>query len=157
MKKQETKIKTFVYKGLGIPIKLINVPMKKKFDEWCIAIDMNKLMRCVLEAIIRKPSALTGAELRYVRKYLEMTLEEFGDTFGVSHVSVLNWETENCKISPAMELYIRLYVLNFLRAKDAEFRAFYNELTLPKLSERPKGKIHPLAVDATTEELKIAL
>ena len=34
MKKR--KKKTFIYEGLGFPIKLINVPMKKVFGEWCI-------------------------------------------------------------------------------------------------------------------------
>ncbi|MDE3045630.1 MAG: hypothetical protein KGJ02_03185 [Verrucomicrobiota bacterium] len=156
MKKQgiARKIKTFVYKGLGVPVKLINVPMKKAAGVWCLDINMNKLMQIVLEAIIHKPAALTGDELRYIRKHLEMTTTEFGKTFGVSHVAVLKWEAEENRISPALELCIRLYVLNHLRAKDKDFRALYNELPLEQLS---KKKIYPLTVDVTTEHFKIAL
>ncbi len=154
---KEKTIKTFIYKGLGIPVKLVNVPMKKAAGEWCIDIDMNKLMLVVLQEIIHKPTALTGDELRYIRSYLEMTTTEFGVAFGVSHVAVLKWEGEQNRISPALELCIRLYVLNHLRAKDKEFRALYNDITLQQLSKGPKGKIHPIAIDATTEELKIAL
>jgi DNA-binding transcriptional regulator YiaG len=155
--KKNKKTKTFIYKGLGIPVKLVNVPMKKAAGVWCIDINMNKLMRIVLDALIRKPTALTGEELRYIRKYLEMTMAEFGTVFGISHVAVLKWEGKQNRISPALELCIRLYILNYLRAKDREFRLFYNELSLSQLSESPKGKIHILAIDATTENLKIAL
>ncbi len=155
--KKNKKTKTFIYKGLGIPIKLVNVPMKKAAGVWCIDINMNKLMRVVLDALIRKPTALTGEELRYIRKYLEMTMAEFGAAFGVSHVAVLKWEGKQNRISPALELCIRLYILNYLRAKDREFRLLYNELSLSQLSESSKGKIHILTVNAATEDLKIAL
>ncbi len=154
---KERKIKTFIYKGLGIPIKLINVPMKKVLGEWCIDINMNKLMLVVLQEIIHKPTALTGDEFRYIRTYLEMTTTEFGKTFGVSHVAVLKWESEQNRITPALELYIRLYVLNHLRTKDKEFRVLYNAITLQQLSKDPKKKLYPIDIHATTEELKIAL
>lgn len=148
---------TFIYEGLGFPIKLINVSMKKVLGEWCIDINMNKLMLVVLEALIHKPFALTGDELRFIRSYLDMTTTEFGRTFGVSHVAVLKWENEKNRVSPALELFIRLYVLDYLKAKDKEFRALYKELSLEQLSKDQKRKIHPITVDARTEDLKIAL
>jgi DNA-binding transcriptional regulator YiaG len=151
------KNETFVFEGLGFPIKLINAPMKKVFGEWAIDINMNKLMLVVLEAMVHKPVALTGAELRFIRSYLQMTSTKFGKIFGVTHAAVLKWESGKNKVSPSLELCIRLHVLNHLRAKDKEFRALFKELSLEKLSEKPTGKIHPLAVDATTEDLKIAL
>ena len=151
------KKKTFIYEGLGFPIKLINVPMKKEFGDWYIDINMNKLMLVVLEALTHKPIALTGDELSFIRSYLEMTTTEFGKAFGVSHVAVLKWESGENKVSPAMELCIRLYMLDHLHAKDAEFRALYKKLSLEQLSKSKKGKIHPLVIDATTEDLKIAL
>jgi DNA-binding transcriptional regulator YiaG len=157
MKKADRKTSTFIYRGLGIPIKLVGAPMKKAFGEWCLDIDMNKLMRIVLEAIIHKPTALTGDELRYIRKYLEMATTEFGKTFGVSHVAILKWEKGENQVSPAMEVCIRLYILNHLHAKDKEFRALYNDLDLQRLSKGSKGKIYSIAVNAATEELKIAL
>lgn len=155
--KQERKIKTFVYHGLGVPVKLINAPMKKVAGVWCIDINMNKLMRLIFQVIIHKPTALTSDELRYIRTYMEMTMAAFGDALGVSHVAVLKWEGNQNRISPALELCVRLYALNHLRVKDVEFRALYNDLSLQKLSKGPKGKVHPLVVDATSEDLKIAL
>ena len=45
------KIETFIYRGLGFPIKLINAPMKKTLGEWVIDLDMNKLQIAVLRAL----------------------------------------------------------------------------------------------------------
>ena len=148
MKKADRKTSTFTYRGLGVPIKLVKAPMKKAFGEWCLDIDMNKLMRIVLEAIIHKPTALTGDELKYIRKYLEMATTEFVKTFGVSHVAILKWEKGENQIAPAMEVCIRLYILNHLHAKDKEFRALYNDLDLQRLSKGPKGKVYSIAVNA---------
>lgn len=154
---QEKKTKTVIFKGLGFPIKLINAPMKKMFGQWCVDLDLNKLMLVVLNALAHKPIPLTGDELRFIRSYLKMTLVEFGKAFGVSHVAVLKWEKGENRISPSLELYIRLYVLDHLQAKDNAFRALYKEVSLEQLSKTPKSKIHPLEVDVTTEEFKIAL
>lgn len=156
MKSKTKKIETFVYKGLGFPIKLVNVPMKKVIGEWVIDIDMNKLQLAVLRALIYKPSPLTGDELNFIRSYLNMTMAEFGKTFGVSHVAVLNWENGKRNISPPMELCIRLFVLDNLRAKDKEFRNFYNKISLEVLTGDREKKIYPISIDAT-EDLKIAL
>ncbi len=154
---RDRKQETFIFDGLGFPIKLINVPMKKVFGEWAIDINMDKLMLVALEALIHKPVAMTGDELKFIRSYLHMTMAAFGKTFGVSHVAVLKWENEKNRISPPLEICIRLYVWDHLRAKDKEFRALYRELSLTKLSKDQKGKIHPIVIDATTDDLKIAL
>ena len=151
------KKETFVFDGLGFPIKLINAPMKKIFGEWVIDINMNKLMLVVVEALIHKPVALTEGELGFIRSYLQMTSTEFGKLFGVSHVAILKWESGKNRISPALEFCIRLYLLDHLRVKDKEFRALYKELSLEKLSKDAPKKISRLVVDATTEDLKIAL
>jgi DNA-binding transcriptional regulator YiaG len=105
------KKKTFVYEGLGFPIKLINAPMKKLFGERYLDIDMNKLMLVVFGMLAHKSTALTGDEIRFIRTYLKMTAVEFGKIFDVSHVAVVKWESNENKISPALDFYIRLYIL----------------------------------------------
>ena len=47
--------------------------------------------------------------------------------------------------------------MTYLKAKDKEFRALYNDLSLDKLPKKRDGKIYPIVIDATTEDLKIAL
>jgi len=116
---------------------------------------MNKLQQVVIRALIYKPTALSGDELNFIRVYLNMTMAEFGKALGVTHVAIVNWESEKRNISPSMEVYIRLYVLEQLHARDKEFRKLYNEMSLEKLSKK-EGKIHPLKIDVA-EDLKIAL
>jgi hypothetical protein len=67
---KDRKTKTFIFEGLGFPIKLINAPMKKVFGEWYIDINMNKLMFVVFAALAHKPVPLTEDELGFIRSYL---------------------------------------------------------------------------------------
>ncbi len=156
MKKADRKIETFVYKGLGFPIKLVNAPMKKMLGEWVIDVDMNKLQLAALHGLIYKPTRLTGDELNFIRLFLNMSMAAFGKAFGVSHVAVLKWENEERKVGPPLELCIRLYVLNHLHVRDKEFRNLYNHISLETLSKPVEGKIHPLSIDIA-EDLKLAL
>lgn len=155
MKTKNKKKETFIYKGLGFPIKLIQMPMKKVMGEWIIDVDMNKLQLAVLRALIYKLAPLTGDELHFIRAYLNMTMTEFGRTFGVTHVAVLNWENGKRNISAPMEVCIRLFVLDHLRAKDKEFRSLYKIINLEQLSSHKERKIPLIAIDAS-DDLKIA-
>ena len=151
------KTKTFVFYGLGFPITLVKTPMRKVFGEWIIDIDMENLQLLVLRALAYKPCPLTKDELKFIRKYLVMTTTDFGRTFGVSHVAVVNWEKGQRRVSAAIELCIRLHILNHLHAKDKEFRHLYNEISLEKLAKGRGEKIIPLTVDASSDDFKIAL
>lgn len=152
---KDKKTETFVFHGLGFPITLINAPLRKILGEWVVDIDMDELQSVVLRALVCKQTRLTKDELRFMRKSLLMTTTEFGKILGVSHVAVLRWENGQRKISPAIELFIRLYILNHLDVKDKEFRNLYNLITLEKLSNAKAEKKSSLEVDAT-DELKIA-
>ncbi len=150
------KTETFIYEGLGFPIKLINVPMKKVFGEWAMDINFNKLQLAAVYGLIYKPTSLNGDELRFIRKFLDMSMADFGKVFGVSHVAVLKWENGKNHVSPPTDIYIRLYILDHLHAKDKEFRSLYNKISPKSLSKHKGEKIRPIAIDID-EDLKIAL
>lgn len=95
---RDRKVETFVYEDLGFPIILVDAPIRKAFGEWVIDINFNKLRTEVMNFLIHKQTALTGEELRFIRKHLEMTTTEFGKALGVSHVTVLKWESGQNKI-----------------------------------------------------------
>ncbi|HSX03639.1 MAG TPA: hypothetical protein VLG76_02815 [Rhabdochlamydiaceae bacterium] len=91
--------KKFVYEGLGFPVVLTNVRLVEKRGVCTPEIDYNKFQKHVLLALSLKTSPLTGNEIHFIRTYFEMTLENFGKQFGVTHVAVLNWEktvNKNC-------------------------------------------------------------
>ena len=152
----ERKHTTFIYKGLGFPIKLIHVPMKKMFGDWVMDIDMTELQLIVLKALIYKPIQLTKKELKFIRHFLGMTTTGFGKIFGVTHSAVVQWENGKRNLSPSIELCIRLYVLNHLRVKDREFRNLYNRISIEQLSQSVDKRFPPIEIDAS-EDLKIAL
>lgn len=141
MKKKET----FIYKGLGFPIKLVNVPMRKVFGEWIIDIDFNILQTVALHMLAKKPAALSGGEIRFIIDYLELSTREFAKLFGVSHAAVLKWEKEESKMNPSTEIYLRLYLFNYLKVTDKEFRKLYLRINPAALAKEPLED--PLEID----------
>ena len=121
--------KKFKYEGLGFPIHLLNVPLRNIRGVVVPDINYNDLQKIVLEELTRKSSPLTGNQVRFIRQYLGLNLTAFAKHFGVTHPAVLKWEkTKNktAKITPSTELYIRLYILEFLKVNNEIFRNTFN-------------------------------
>jgi len=144
--KKETKVKNVMYEDLGFPILLMNCPMKKRFGKWFLDIDLEKLQKDLLELLIRKPAPLTGEEIRFIRKYFELTTTEFGKLFCVTHAAVLKWEKGDLPV-PTTDIYIRFFVLEKLLKKNSEFGKLYREIHLKDL--RKKEAIEPLRIEAS--------
>jgi hypothetical protein len=141
------KAKKFMYEGLGFPLVLFNVRLIKVRDTWTPAIDYNKLQKDVLIALCHKPRALTGNEIHFIRSYFEMTLESFGQHFGVSHAAILKWEkaqNRSAKISPTTELYIRLFILEKLDTNNQIFRDAFREFNIQKIGKKQSNVPRPL-------------
>lgn len=141
------KKKTFIYKGFGFPIKLINVPMIKVLGEWAMDVNFNKLQIAVLQHLIRKPMLLNGDEIKFVRKFLNMTTTEFGEIFNVSHVTVMNWEKGINKIAPTADIYLRLYLLHFQQAKGKDYNEMVSTINPQILAKSKGGKILHISIN----------
>lgn len=126
---------SFVYEGFGFPIKLINVPIRVVFGEEVLDINLGQLQRDILFALIYKKAPLTGAEVRFTRKFFEMTTTSFGKAFGVTHAAILKWESGQSRIPPTTELCIRLFALDKLKAKNEEFGKLYHRISIEALSQ----------------------
>lgn len=150
--KKDYKVETFIYEDLGFPIRLVNVPMKKIFGEWVLDINLAKLQRCVLYELIYKNQPLTGSQLRFIRKYFEITTTEFGKSFGVTHAAVLKWESEQSRIPPTTELCIRLFILDRLHGKNEEFGRLYHKVTIENLSKFRKTNLINKPLEFSSDE-----
>lgn len=135
----EKKIETFTYTDLGFPIELIDAPMRKILGEWVLDINLNVLQEEVLKMLIHKPTPLEAGELRFIRKYFEMTTTAFGKIFGVSHAAVIKWESGQLP-APPMDVYVRMYALNRLNAKDKEFGKLFHEVGIAELAQAKKER-----------------
>src|SRR4051812_17028063 len=128
----ETKVqKEFLDYGFGFPVKFINVTMVKVRGVWTPQVQYNRLAKELLHAMAFKPARLTGNEVRFIRQSFEMTLQEFGKRFDVSHVAVLKWEKSGDKMTPmgwSIEKDLRLFILAREGAKAQDVAALYEEL-----------------------------
>jgi len=148
--KKEKKEETFTYQDLGFPIVLVNCPMKKVFGEWMLDINLADLQLNVLRALTRKTSPLNQDELRFIRKYFELTTTEFGKIFGVTHAAVLKWEGGQSHLNPTTEIVIRLFILDRLSARNEDIGKLYHELHIADLVKKrhSKTEFEPLKIDA---------
>ena len=143
----DKKRETFVYEGLGFPILLVNAPMRKAYGEWIMDIDFDQLQKIAMLALAKKNTSLSGREIRSIRHYLNMSTHKFAEELGVSHVAILSWESEEKKMNADTEIRMRLYVLNYLKVTDKEFRKTYNQFDRKSISKR-RVESAPLEIDA---------
>lgn len=132
---KEIKKDTFIWEGLGFPIRLINVPMRKVFGEWVLDINLKEFQKVVLHILAYKTVPLSGGELRFIIDYLKMSTREFANLFGVTHAAVLKWENEKSRMNPSTEVCLRLHILNHLKVADKEFRRLYLKINPQKLAD----------------------
>ena len=148
---KDRKRKTFIFRGFGFPIKLVNVPMRKMAGEWVIDVDFDQLQLAALCCLLEKPAPMNGDELKFIRKYLEMTTTEFGRIFGVSHVAVLKWE-KGTRANLSTDVYIHLYMYDHLeKIKDKNFRHFFQKTRLDTLAKNMGERAYPIVIDAFEE------
>jgi len=144
--KKNKKIETFIYKGFGFPIRLVNVPLRKVYGEWVFDFSMGIFQRVVLSMLATKSSPITGSELRFIINYFEMSYRDFAKIFGISHVAVVKWEKGTSRMSPSTEMYLRFYILNYLNVTDKEFRKLYLKINPENLATAEDEKT-PLEID----------
>lgn len=143
--KTERKRKTLIYKGLGFPIRLINAPMKKVFGKWVFDFSMGLFQENVIHMLATKTSPLTGPELRFIIDYFQLSYREFAKLLGVSHAAVVKWEKGKAKMNPNTEVLLRLYILNYLKVTDREFKKWYLQLSKHDLTS--EGENASLDID----------
>ncbi len=156
-------IKSYIYEGLGFPVHLTNITMVEIRGEFTLNIDFNKLQKAVLLHLCHKKSPLTGNEIKFIRKYFSLNTTSFGQLFGYSHSAVLKWENQGntiARIAPTTEIYLRLYILDFLQKDALDFKELYNEIRIPDLAKYLKPCYNyaytPISINAKKELISVA-
>ena len=129
MKKRIQKI--YHDHGFGFPVTLLHVPVTEIRGEWVPSVNQRELQERVIEALVVKPSRLSGGEVRFIRLFSEMTLVQFADRFDVTHPAVLKWERSGnhaTGMSWTTEKDIRLFALSKLSPNAKEFVVVYERL-----------------------------
>lgn len=141
------KRETFIYEGLGFPVLLVNVPMRKVLGEWAIDINFDQLQIEALRMLAKKQTRLTGKEIRFIRHYMDMSTHEFAKELEVTHVSILKWESEKTHMNPNTEIVLRLRILKHLNVPAADFKKTFHFITSQALSSSVADST-PFEIDA---------
>lgn len=88
-------VENYETRALGFTIIIKRVELEKFRDEWVPRINWDVLQHVALWALAHKPAPLSGNEVRFVRTYMNKTLQEFAALCEVSaHQTVMNWESK---------------------------------------------------------------
>ncbi len=128
----EKKIqKKYMDHSLGFPVVLKNAPLIRVRGEWALHVNYNEYQKLILNLLAHKPTRLTGDEVKFARKFFEMTVRAFAERFSVKHPAVLKWEKKGATFTQmawSTEKDIRLFILDELKESATELRSLYRSL-----------------------------
>ena len=94
-------------------------------------------------ALLRKPGRLVGPEIRFLRRFLGWSGEDFAAHIGVARETVSRWENGHDRMSPVAERLLRLSVAHEKPIQDYR---------VEELASVAKGDSSPLRVIARLAE-----
>jgi putative zinc finger/helix-turn-helix YgiT family protein len=116
--------------------------------------NLDGLLRIIAVALVTNRLPLTGAEVRYLRKYLGMSGDQFARILHTDKSTLSKWETGAVTIGSKSDLLIRSVALNLGRGlRDEAERVTRNFEHIDEESTAPPNRIE---VDSETLEYEYA-
>jgi DNA-binding transcriptional regulator YiaG len=100
--------------------------------------DVDGLHKALAHAIVTAKSAFTGDELRFLRKYLQLSQAGVARLLGLSDQSIARWEKGQGAIDPSAERLVRMVVRERL-GEDPDWIEALEELA--ELDEATHGRL----------------
>ncbi|WP_437713418.1 type II TA system antitoxin MqsA family protein [Sorangium sp. So ce448] len=108
------RAETYLYTESGLPnVVLVGVEVRRCTScghHELVLPRVTELHRTIAHAVIHKPARLSGAEVRFLRKYLGWSGTDFAKHMGVDPSTVSNWENDKDPIGPTSDRLLRLMV-----------------------------------------------
>ncbi len=125
---------------MGIPAVVVNMEMAE--CKQCGNVDpiiahLDDLMRTVALAVVYNPSKLRGADVRFLRKYIGKTAEEFGKLLNVDKTTVSKWENDRDPVGDQSDRLIMLTVAALGDGFEEKLKAVVENLPQIGTSYRP--------------------
>jgi putative zinc finger/helix-turn-helix YgiT family protein len=113
------------------------------------------LHRTIADHLTRKPSPLTGAEFRFLRKELGFKAKDLARYLGTTDVSLSRWETGDKPINPMADRLLRvLYTLQTVQSQRAVEPANVAKAALEVFEKiAPVKQAKPLSLRIPSERL----
>ena len=109
-----SSVETYLYAESGLPnVTLVGVEIRRCpscGDHELVLPRVTDLHRTIAHAVITKRARLSGAEVRFLRKYLGWSGVDFAKHIGADPSTVSNWETDKDPIGMASDRLLRLMV-----------------------------------------------
>jgi DNA-binding transcriptional regulator YiaG len=132
-----------IYEGLGFPIIIVNPQFIEFEGEKVLDVDHEELQSYVFRALIDKPARLTGAEVKFMRLYMEFTQEALAQKLILSNTSTISkWESKEAEFTGMdrqTEILLRMRCKLFLNARDKIAGSFIDNLAAKALSGEEVG------------------
>lgn len=131
-------MKKMRYNGLGFPIDLIGVRIRKFRGEILPNINHRELEDQVFKTLLWLPTHFSGAQLSFIRGYMGLSQKEFATTLGLkTHATISGWEGKVNKatgMQGTTEVVIRLLMAEFIKdvCFASQFREFLEVTHPPK-------------------------
>lgn len=110
----EKKImKEYIFEGFGFPVVLHNVQIDNFEGEEYPELDYKELEFKTVQSLIASPRALTGNQLKFLRKFMKRSLRDIASDIEVSHAQIKNWE-DRAKDSTGMGADVERRFKNFV-------------------------------------------
>ena len=141
----------YQFKEVGLPVVLLNIELVKCDD--CgttepIIPNLNGLMNAIAFAVISDPCKLSGAGIRFLRKYLGISGIEFSQLIHIDSATLSRYESGLQKPGRQTDSLIRLTVLN----KSEDLRSHIEEMMtiLGKINYCDPPPKRQLRIDSAT-------
>ncbi len=135
-----------VYKELGFPILLVDPPMVEVRGEQVPDVNLKALQEVAFRLLVVKTARLTGAEVRFIRKYLRLRQADLARVLNMANHSVVSqWESREDEFN-GMEYNTEVLLRVWMAAK-AGLGDQLMDLVEDKLKNLTPAKGEPLTVD----------
>ncbi len=137
-------LKEYVFTSFGFPVLLHNIEVQETEcgDEYP-NINLKVLEKNTAKALIRGSVTLTGVKLKFLRKFLKMSLRELGRELNIPHSNIKLWE-DNAKDKTGLEIsqekqlkYLVLLHIQMVEQKELSKSIFEESIEVVVDSDTP--------------------
>jgi DNA-binding transcriptional regulator YiaG len=118
-----------LYHGFGFPVLLIGVEFKGEGRGRYLDVPHSILAEKLFNLVLMKPTQWTGSELKFVRKHLELTQQEFASLIrSKNQANVANWEKKNNELTgipEQTEHYMRMLIFQKISGTETSILNYF--------------------------------
>ncbi|MBL6988724.1 MAG: hypothetical protein ISR65_03065 [Bacteriovoracaceae bacterium] len=116
------RLEEYIFTTFGFPVMLRDVEIKEtESGEDYIDIDMKALEHIVIKVLLKSKTALSGAKLAFLRKFLNIPTKELGTQMGIATIDLKRWESctrEPTGLTTVQENRLKYFVLLHLQVME---------------------------------------